>query len=501
MRDKSSLRLAILVSSLIVLSITLTSLAKAARSQENFLIISLDPMPSKNGWRGAVYADIEGVEFNCSGVVAANPYYRETRAVSVSLLSVPLYYVLDTVCPRLTAFLGVMNPSQGVIHVAIRVPRGYYVYTAMDLRGFGSNGSYLVPLRLFVTQYVFDGVVVASKKHYRAVDKGGLVLVEPLNESSHDIIVESISCVSSFLLHGLGPSNRSPVVVVVAAKWDHPYMLTGIGYSLGGVVYIKPGNDLPGLVHLVAHEAVHSWIGKGRLQGGPSLVEGAAELLSLLALHTCNKSLYEKALLYEETSQEANPYAVWLRLHAALRKASLEACGRDLYLEALRSLYSRGEKGATILDLLTSMKELAEQHNCLGSLEEELGKALLNAGNRSLRQLLGIESTTKTRTMPKTWAAPGIATTVTRKKNQPITSAERESSLITTSATTATILHAPKTRNEESARRIVNTACSVPEGSNTGSDTARLVSWYWVWLVVFVAGFILCVVRCNRNIF
>ncbi len=343
--------------------------------------------------------------------------------------------------------------------------------------------------------------MVASKKHYRAINERGLVLVEPLNESSHDVIVESISCVSSFLLRSLGPSNRSPVVIVVAAKWDHPYMLTGIGYSLGGVVYIKPGNDLPGLVHLVAHEAVHSWIGKGRLQGGPSLVEGAAELLSLLGLHACNKDLYEKALLYEETSQEANPYAVWLRLHAALRKASLEACERDLYLEALRSLYSGGERDATILDLLTSMKELAEQHNCLESLEGGLGRALLNAGNESLRQLLGIDSTSETRTVPETWMAPGITMTVTRKENQPITSAEKESSLIATNTTTATIPHAPETRNEEAAQHIVNSTCSMPEGPNTGSDMARLVFRYWVWLVVFVAGFILWVVRCNRNIF
>ena len=500
MRDKNSLFLAVLVPSLILLNIALTSLARATGNEENFLIIFLDPIPSKNGWRGVVYADIEGVRFNCSGYVAANPYYRETRAVSVSLLSVPLYYVLDTVCPRLTAFLGVMRPSQGVIHIVIRVPQDCYVYTAMDLRGFGGNGSYLLPLRLFVTQYIFDGVVVASKKHYRAAAERGIILVEPLNESGHSIIAEAINCVNGFLLHCLGPSNRSPVVVAVAAKWDHPYMLTGIGYSLGGVVYIKPGNDLPSLVHLAAHEAVHSWIGKGRLQGGVSLVEGAAELLSLIALHTCDRDLYKKALLYEETSQEANPYAVWLRLHAALRKASLEACGRDLYLEALRSLYSRGGKDADILNLLASMKELAEQHNCLESLEEELGKELLNAGNESLQQLLCMDGTTKTRTVSRTWAIRGITTTATKEKKPPITRAEKESSPLITNTVAASHIH--KAYSDEAGQRnTINNTCYTPKSSGTSSIMSRFVSRYWFLLIVFVAGFILWLVRCNRNIF
>ncbi len=495
MENKRIALIATLAALLALPSALLMHPAKAI--DNNFVSLSMSPVPSKDGWKVNIEASIEGVAFNCSGVVTANPYYRETRAVSASLLAVPVYYVLDTVCPRLTAFLSIMKPSASPVHVTIKVPSDYRVYTAMDSRGFGSNGSYYLPLSLFITQYIFDGIVVASEKHYEHVSIGHLVLLEPRNESNRSTIAWAIGCVADFLRKELGPSNRSPVVIVVAAKWDHPYMLTGIGYSLGGVIYIKPGNDAPSIVHLVAHEAVHSWVGKGRLQGGPSLVEGVAELLSLLALRTCNKDLYKKAMLYEETSQEANPYAVWLRLHAAIRRASIEACGEDLYLESLHLLYHRGERDASILDLLSAIKELAEKHNCLSNLEESLGKALLGAKDKPLEQLVEIGNLG---TGARRDAGASLANTASHVgKTRCTTRIEKDHSKATTNAisTSTTTRRGLITRHD-----ISNTSLHGEEGISTRSARASSFPHYLLGLLaVFLAGVIPCILLCNRNIF
>ena len=301
----------------------------------------------------------------------------------------------------------------------------------------------MLPFRLFIHQYLFDGIVVASKRYYEAARIHTIVLIEPRSSTyNYTLIARVVECVSGFLRKELGPSNRSPVVVVIAASWDHPYMLTGVGYSLGGVIYVKPGADLDSLIHLIAHETVHSWIGKGRLQGGPSLVEGAAELLSLLALSSCNKEMYKKDLLYEEMSQEDNPYNIWLRLHAAIREASIRACRRDLYIEALRLLYKQGKKSADIFDLLMAIKKLANNYSCLDALEKYLGKALLNVGNESLKELLNTSlyqekreiiqySVTSTRTMHATTLKTSAKTLVrynhfTNSTNKPLRIYERE---------------------------------------------------------------------------
>jgi len=383
--------IAIILAALMTVLIPSASIAyQNSPPSKSYIFMSLKPLPRKNSWQVNISASIEGEHFGCNGVVEANPYYRETRAVSATLLSAPLYYVLDSVCPNLTLLLDVINPA-GLIHIVINVPKNYYIYTAMDSRGYGSHGRYTLPLGLFVHQYLFDGIVVASKKYYIATKIHTIALIEPRNSTNdYTAIARVVECVSSFLRKELGSSNRSPVVLVVAASWDHPYMLTGVGYSLGSVIYVKPGAGLGSLVHLIAHETVHSWIGKGRLQGGPSLVEGAAELLSLLALSSCNKEMYKKDLLYEEISQEANPYDVWLRLHAAIRGASIYACKRDLYIEALRLLYGQGKKDANIFDLLMTIKKLANNYGCLDTLEKYLGKALLSAGSEPLKELLNI---------------------------------------------------------------------------------------------------------------
>ncbi len=388
----------IVIAATILATLMLTLAPSILIAQENsslsksYIFISLRPLLGKNSWQVNISADIEGNFFGCKGVVEANPYYRETRAVSATLLSVPLYYVLDSVCPNLTLLLDIIKPA-GLIHIVIDVPRNYYIYTAMDSRGYGSHGKYVLPFGLFIHQYLFDGIVVALKRYYKATRIHTIVLIEPRSSTyNYTLVARVVECVSGFLRKELGPSNRSPVVVVIAAGWDHPYMLTGVGYSLGGVIYVKPGADLGSLIHLIAHETVHSWIGKGKLQGGPSLVEGAAELLSLLALSSCNKEMYKKDLLYEEISQEANPYNVWLRLHAAIRKASIYACKRDLYNEALHLLYKQGKKNANIFDLLITIKKLANNYSCLDTLEKYLGKALLSVGNESLKELLSTSS-------------------------------------------------------------------------------------------------------------
>ncbi len=382
----------ITIAILVILMLTLAPSILIAQENsflsKSYIFISLRPLLGKNSWQVNISADIEENLFRCKGVVRANPYYRETRAVSATLLSVPLYYVLDSVCPNLTLLLDVIKPT-GLVHIVINVPRNYYIYTAMDSRGYGSHGKYVLLLGLFTHQYLFDGIVVASKRYYKAARIYRITLIEPRGSAyNYTLVARVVECVSGFLRKELGPSNRNPVVVVIAAGWDHPYMLTGVGYSLGGVIYIKPGSDLGSLIHLIAHETVHSWIGKGKLQGGPSLVEGAAELLSLLALSSCNKEMYKKDLLYEVMSQKANPYNVWLRLHAAIREASIYACRRDLYIKALHLLYERGKKNANIFDLLMTIKKLANNYSCLDTLEKYLGRALLNIGNESLKELL-----------------------------------------------------------------------------------------------------------------
>jgi hypothetical protein len=322
--------------------------------------------------------------------LSPNPYFRETRAVSQDLIVLPLYYVVDNVCPRLTYLIATLRPgTSDRILIEIKVPENYTVLSSMDRRGFGANGSYILPLQGLVSDYIYDGVVIASKNKYGVESLGGVFVVAPLGKAIGSDIINALICAKEYMSEVFGPSNRSPVVLVLVPPSEHPLVLTGTGYSLGGVVYIKPDNDRSAAVHIVSHEAIHSWIGKGQLRGDPSLTEGAAELLSLLALRQCNATLYKLSLSHEEAAKTLNPYYVWLKLHASMRAASLLACNKDIYTEALKLLYDEEAKDASILDLLERMRGLADEMNCTKALEKEMGRILLYSDKYSLSSLIG----------------------------------------------------------------------------------------------------------------
>jgi len=347
-------------------------------------------------WAANVSVAGLGLGFECSGVVAANPYYRETRAVSDSLLVLPLYYIIDSVCPRAAAALSTLaaRPPSGVAVVAVEAPRGYLVATPLGW-GRGSVEA-RVGLPVFLRYTMYDGVVVADAGRYRGVVVKGLLVVEPrggVPGVDPRVLASAVGCVGEALRRWLGPSPAAPRVFVAVPPGEHGLVLPGTGYSLGAVVYVKPQpGSLASMVHLVSHEAVHGWVGKGPLRGGEGLVEGAAELLSLLALRECSPRLYNLSLSYEERASSLNPYRTWLLLHAALRYAGLQACGRDIYLEALHELYTRagGSPGAGpgLPELYAEAARVARGSGCLEALEKALGAAMLRAAATPLPRLL-----------------------------------------------------------------------------------------------------------------
>ncbi len=359
------------------------------------LRVSLKPLGGDK-WAASVGLEAPGFSASCSGVVEANPYYRETRAVSSRLLVLPLYYIVDSVCPRGSSFLSALaaRPPRGAAVLEVQAPRGYLVATPL---GWGPGGvAGRVSLAVFLRYVVYDGVVVADTRSYRGIVVGGLLVVEPRSRVpgvEPRLLASAVSCVSSALTRWLGPSPAAPRVFVAAAPGEHGLVLPGTGYSLGAVVYVKPSPGSPAsMVHLVSHEAVHGWIGKGPLRGGEGLVEGAAELLSLLALRGCSPRLYNLSLGYEEEASTLNPYRTWLILHAALRAAGLRACGSDIYLEALHEMYRRSVDDASwspgLPELYAEAAAIAENRGCLEALEKALGEEMLHAAKTPLPRLL-----------------------------------------------------------------------------------------------------------------
>ncbi len=388
---------AVLAVALVLLLYALAVIAPLASASGTVLSVSVHLRPLGDGrWAANVSLEGAGVSMSCSGVVGANPYYRETRAVSGTLLVLPLYYIVDSVCPRGAAALSALaaHPPGGVVVLRVEAPSGYLVATPLGWGRGGAGGR--EPLQVFLRYTLYDGVVVASLAAYQGRVVNGLLLVEPrggLQGLDPGLLASAVSCVSGALGEWLGPSPAAPRVFVAAPPGEHGLVLPGTGYSLGAVVYVKPSpGSSAAMVHLVAHEAVHGWLGKGPLRGGEGLVEGAAELLSLLALKHCGPVLYNLSLRYEEEASTLNPYRTWLLLHASLRAAGLRACGRDIYLEALHEMYSRAVNDTAwapgLPELYAATASAAERHGCLNSLEEALGEELLTAAEKPLPALL-----------------------------------------------------------------------------------------------------------------
>ncbi len=353
-------------------------------------------------WNVSIIANIHSRVFNCSGLIRINALYRETRSISQNLLVVPLYYVIDSVCPKLSVYLSSLPRQQDTtIKVLFRYPYEYKFFSSMDKRVLRIGSTYIVPLHLFLDYYIYDGIVLASSDEYNFSEHYGLNIVFPrdLKLRVATSIARVAYCVSKYLNKVLGPSPRSPVVVVVTSPKEHTFVLPGTGYSLGGIVYAKYSiNANRSLTHIVAHETVHGWIGKGPLRGDEAFVEGASELLALLGLKECDPKLYQIAHKHINESSKFNKYYSFFIIHYFLRESSLKACKKDLYLEALRRMYAQ-KRIVEITDFFSLLGRLAFLANCDGEFALELGRYLLGINETSRMTWLTHSTTTKLHNM------------------------------------------------------------------------------------------------------
>ncbi len=327
---------------------------------------------TSKGWMVNVEAIVNGRELHCSGPLLPNTFFRETRAITRTLVVAPLHYVLDSACSRLTTLLASIADGDGVLQLTFRVPEGYYLYLATNRSG---NRTLTITTSLyeFKDMLLNGGVVVASFKRYQVKTVDGLVIVAPDPDDLEEPI-QVVRCALKFLEQLLGPTASAPRVIVIADPYDHPTVLPGSGFNLGTIVYVKPypGSGLDqSLLHITVHELVHSWIGHTKLKTLDELLsEGAAELLALSSLRFCLPSTNIRVTL-----DSHNPYAIALQLHAAIRLASVEACSQDLYVKALRELSSRGMH-ATMLELLSEIAKLASYSGCRDRFETLLARYL-----------------------------------------------------------------------------------------------------------------------------
>ena len=388
---------------LVVILLTFTSIivftiGNTLSSTESNNITFVFNMTKNDEWRVSIIASINSRVFNCSGLIRINALYRETRSISQSLLVAPLYYVIDSVCPKLSMYLSSLPRQQGAtIRVLFRYPYGYKFFSAMDKRGLRIGNTYIVPLHLFLDYYIYDGIVLASSDKYNFSEHYGFNIVFPrgLKLSVATSIARVVYCVSEYLNKVLGPSPRSPVVVVVASPKEHAFVMPGTGYSLGGVIYAKYSiNSNRSLTHIVAHETVHGWIGRGPLRGDEAFVEGASELLALLGLRECDLKLYQIVYRHINESSRFNKYYSFFIIHYSLRESSLKACKKDLYLEALHRMYTQ-KRIVEITDFFSLVGRLAFLANCDEEIALELGRYLLGINETSRMTRLTHSTTTK----------------------------------------------------------------------------------------------------------
>jgi hypothetical protein len=90
----------------LMLSLTLgyRGVAYSSSSPHSRVCLSLFLRPVSNAaWSVTVNVSLPGLHRSCVGLVEADSYYAETRSISERLLALPLYYILDSVCPGLPA--------------------------------------------------------------------------------------------------------------------------------------------------------------------------------------------------------------------------------------------------------------------------------------------------------------------------------------------------------------------------------------------------------------
>ena len=378
--------------------VSLLPVSAGASSQAGGLVLSvrfLGPVEGGYGWR--VEARVGGL--SCRGVVGVNPGYMEARAVSRGLVVLPFYYVLSSVCNDSLGLAAALDglSRAGVVRVEVSAPGGYVVRTGLDWRGFGPpGGPYRVPGRLLHRFYLYDGLVVASTGSYRVVDYPGLGMSLVLYRGFRGVgaggLAWAVAAASREAGRVFGASPRSPVVGVVASPREFALLAPSTAYSLGGVFLVVDslaGRNQGWYVHVAAHEAVHGWLNDGLVYGDFSFMEAVVEFLALRGLYDYNRSLYRLAAPYSGEGVDAGePYAVWMRAHAALWALSVSLCGRDAYSDTLRAIFQRSINSSSprvysVVDVLRGVEE-----RCGPRVAEAWGRLLPEAPRLNLTLLL-----------------------------------------------------------------------------------------------------------------
>lgn len=366
--------------------------------QYNLIIVFKEPV-SSDVWRVSIILKGHDSSINCSGLLGPNVYYLQTRSISRNLVVAPLYYVLDKVCSQIISEIQILAGSSGnkTLLITIHVPDNYMVRSSMDWRSYGpTGGPYRVDLESFVRYYIFDGIVLANRRIYDINDytEENLTVIMQRNipEKIVKYALESLLTVRSTLTKWLGPSPRSPCVLVIVGPEEHSFLPPNTAHSMGSIVYIKLSSHtediLPWLVHTVAHETSHGWFNHGMLYGDFSFQEAAAEFLAMKALHDNNHRLYRLAVDYLNDMLDVDEqYSVWMRVNAALWYAGIQACGRDVYIDTVRRLYNLSitaglKDPISLLDVIKMMVEEL-QSPCGKTLEALVGRVLIAASTRN----------------------------------------------------------------------------------------------------------------------
>jgi len=396
------------VTSFAVIIILTSSIAIAAVSnltdetdtvqQYNLIIVFKEPV-SSDVWHVSIALEGHDSNINCSGLLGPNVYYLQTRSVSRDLIVVPIYYVLDKVCPQIISEIQILASSSGnkTLLITIHVPDNYMVRSSMDWRSYGpAGGPYRVDPESFARYYIFDGIVVANRRIYDIndyIEENVTVIIQRnIPENIVKYAVESLLIVRSTLTKWLGPSPRSPRILVIVGPEEHSFLPPNIAHSMGSIVYMKLSSHtediLPWLVHTAAHETSHGWFNHGMLYGDFSFQEAAAEFLAMKALHDNNPRLYRLAVNYLNDMLDVNEqYSVWMRVNAALWYAGIQACDRDVYIDTVRRLYNLSittglKDSISLLDVIKMMVE-GLQSSCGETLEALVGRVLIAASTRS----------------------------------------------------------------------------------------------------------------------
>ncbi len=321
----------------------------ASASTQAILVLRLNPL-GESEWNATFTLIVGNSKWTCSNTIIVNPYYVQTKTISDRLLVAPLYYIGGNCAVELRERLDRINSSSIIFRVD--VPPGYVVRSALDWRGFGSlGGPYKVPLEVFKRFYIYDGIVVGSENSYSVIDGfNSNTSIVACTGYRWRILAEALVNARSFAEKLLGPSPRSPIILVISCLDDHEFMLPGSGHSLGSIVYIKPDAVEEINIHIVFHEAMHGWLNPGLLYGSYEFVEATVEYLARLA---ANHSGYLVVL----NAPVDFRYQDWYRILYSMAMLSEKVCGDNIVLKALKQLVKIAFKENGVEVTLTDFAE------------------------------------------------------------------------------------------------------------------------------------------------